>query len=167
MIRTIARARRETAKAGLPFDLEPQDIVRRKRCPVLGITFSDSPRRGPRSPVLDLIVPARGYVKGNVRVISQRAKDLIFKYRRGLRRADANEPALERLALERINSKLGYVKDNVGVVTRLAQRMLKIATMDELEALARYVQENEPLESTPSGSRRRSRSRTMPGTRPG
>lgn len=141
MIRTIARARREAVKAGLPFDLEPHDVVRPKRCPVLGILFTDSPRRGPHSPVLHLIVPERGYVKGNVRVISQRAKDLILKYQRGLRRADANEPPLERLALERISSKL---KGNVGVVSRLGQRMLNHATMNELQALARYMQGREP-----------------------
>jgi hypothetical protein len=48
-------------------------------CPVLGIAINaNHGRQGyfPDSPSLDRIVPSRGYTKGNVRVISQRANQL-------------------------------------------------------------------------------------------
>jgi hypothetical protein len=63
------------AKAfGLKFTLKPEDIVVPKLCPVLGIklrlskgTVKDC------SPTVDKLIPSKGYVPGNVAVISQRA----------------------------------------------------------------------------------------------
>jgi len=70
-----AKARAE--EAGLPFDIEPSDIVLPERCPVLGLELKvGGGRNCPTSPSLDKIVPALGYVKGNVRVISWRANEL-------------------------------------------------------------------------------------------
>lgn len=60
--------------AGLPFNLEIQDIVIPARCPVLGIELRPAKGRPDHnSPSLDKIIPSLGYVRGNVRVISWRA----------------------------------------------------------------------------------------------
>jgi hypothetical protein len=70
-------ARQRAKKLGLPFNIEPSDIVIPAVCPVLGIPIEATVRgrRGfhPNSPSLDRIVPELGYVKGNVCVISMRA----------------------------------------------------------------------------------------------
>jgi len=64
------RAKRD----GIPFDLELDDIIIPEHCPVLGIkiertnsAFKDS------SPSVDKIVPSKGYVKGNIVIVSNRA----------------------------------------------------------------------------------------------
>lgn len=62
---------------GLPFDITIDDIVIPDICPVLGIPLHrNSGKAGPSSPTLDRIIPERGYVKGNVRVISYRANQI-------------------------------------------------------------------------------------------
>lgn len=61
-------------KKGLPFDITLDDLVFPDVCPVLGIpirarsgAFSDN------SPSIDRTIPALGYVKGNVSIMSYRA----------------------------------------------------------------------------------------------
>lgn len=67
------RARRRS----IPFDLTPDDIVIPERCPVLGLVLSPNVgHAAPNSPSLDRIDPSKGYVRGNVQVISQRANAL-------------------------------------------------------------------------------------------
>jgi hypothetical protein len=89
--RRMLNAARRTAKAkGLPFNLTLEDIVIPAKCPVLGINLE--PQAGERagnSPSLDRIVPALGYVKGNVVVVSWRAN---------LIKCDATIDELERVA---------------------------------------------------------------------
>jgi len=66
------RARRK----GVPFNLEETDIVFPDFCPVLGIKLDRNiGRYGPKdsSPTVDRIKPELGYVKGNIRVISDKA----------------------------------------------------------------------------------------------
>lgn len=76
------KAARLRAKArGLDFDLQPDDVFIPERCPVLGIPIisqmgSGRPRKGQRldsSPSLDRIDNSKGYVRGNVVIISYRA----------------------------------------------------------------------------------------------
>jgi hypothetical protein len=60
----------------LPFDLELSDVYPfPTHCEVFGIELMKKKGRGPslNSPTIDRMIPARGYVKGNVRIISQRA----------------------------------------------------------------------------------------------
>lgn len=72
--RLLAGAKKRAAEKNLPFTLTLQDIVIPEVCPVLGI-----PLRRARlvatdnSPNLDRLIPALGYVPGNVRVISRLA----------------------------------------------------------------------------------------------
>lgn len=65
-------------RAGIPFNLTIEDIVVPAVCPVLGLEIRPFAGRGfdPQSPSLDRIIPALGYVRGNVRVISYRANEL-------------------------------------------------------------------------------------------
>lgn len=67
------RTRKRAADKGLPFDLEESDIVVPEFCPVLGIRLQIGDRKFGASPSIDRIVPALGYVKGNVLICSQRA----------------------------------------------------------------------------------------------
>lgn len=63
-------------RAGLPFNLELSDIVIPERCPILDIPMKRNIgglSRAQDSPSIDRIVPALGYVKGNIHVISMRA----------------------------------------------------------------------------------------------
>lgn len=73
----LAAARARAKKQGVPFDLTEDDIVIPDVCPILGVRM----RRGkgtstPCSPSLDKIIPALGYVPGNIAVISRRANTI-------------------------------------------------------------------------------------------
>lgn len=80
-------ARKRALALGLPFDIEPDDLLVPEVCPVLGILLTlDGPRD--TRPSLDRIIPERGYVKGNVAVISFRANRI---------KSDANADELRRV----------------------------------------------------------------------
>ena len=70
----LANIKARAKRKGLPFDLTLDDLIIPEFCPILGIRLVK--RRGKfadESPSVDRIVPALGYVKGNVTVISYRA----------------------------------------------------------------------------------------------
>lgn len=70
----IYSARRRAKKYNVPFALSHTDIHVPKVCPVLGIRLKSGVGRSTdNSPTLDRIRPHRGYVKGNVAVISSLA----------------------------------------------------------------------------------------------
>jgi hypothetical protein len=75
--KSMLKAAKERAKkAGVPFSLTESDILIPTYCPVFGHKLEralGSKGPGPFSPSLDRIVPQRGYVPGNVVVISNRA----------------------------------------------------------------------------------------------
>lgn len=61
----------------VPFDITLDDIVIPDRCPVLGIPMqTNEGAMKENSYTLDKIIPEKGYVKGNVQVISMRANRL-------------------------------------------------------------------------------------------
>jgi len=69
-------AKERAVKNGIPFDIELEDIVIPSKCPVLGIpihTHGIDGIRNQNSPSLDKFYPEKGYVKGNIQVISWRA----------------------------------------------------------------------------------------------
>ena len=74
------QAKARARKCGIPFVLDRADIVVPKTCPILGIPFGPNTGRGvgpwADSPSLDRIIPAHGYVKGNIQVISRRANTM-------------------------------------------------------------------------------------------
>lgn len=69
--------KRENAfRKAIPFDIEYPDIQWPTHCPVLGLELdysSPAGRRVEHSASFDRIDPSKGYLKGNVRVISWRA----------------------------------------------------------------------------------------------
>lgn len=81
----ICDARQRAKTKGLPFDLD-HDYIRSivpSHCPILGVPLAWSCVRGndhggalPNSPSLDRIDPSKGYVKGNVWIISHRANSI-------------------------------------------------------------------------------------------
>lgn len=70
------RARKRARVSGLKFTISRDDIIIPTTCPVLGIPIRIGGARSAYSPSLDRIDPRRGYVPGNVRVISDRANRL-------------------------------------------------------------------------------------------
>lgn len=68
-------AKKRCVKSGKEFNIEPTDIPEiPKFCPILGIELIIS-NNGPtdKSPSLDRIDSSKGYIKGNIRIISNRA----------------------------------------------------------------------------------------------
>lgn len=73
----LRNARSRALKKGLPFNIRLEDFVVPDICPVLGIPLEKNVKHmRDNSPSVDRIRPELGYVKGNVRVISQRANRL-------------------------------------------------------------------------------------------
>ena len=77
----LANARMRAKRFGVPCTVRIADIVIPATCPVLGIPLAVAPFEGrrapsPGSPSLDRVIPALGYVPGNIRVISHRANTL-------------------------------------------------------------------------------------------
>lgn len=69
--------RHKSKKLGLPFNLEKSDIIVPEYCPVLGIKLEYNPKQ-PRwnSASVDRIIPSKGYVKGNIIVVSNLANTI-------------------------------------------------------------------------------------------
>lgn len=75
--RMVNMAKKVAKDKGLPFDLLHQDIEIPDRCPVLGIPLIFGVgKRTDNSPSLDRIIQEKGYVKGNILVVSWRANRL-------------------------------------------------------------------------------------------
>lgn len=73
----LSSARRRAKKKGIDFNIEISDISIPAVCPVLGVALDRTADKwGDNSPSLDRRDPSKGYVKGNVRVISLRANRL-------------------------------------------------------------------------------------------
>jgi len=73
----LAICKNRAKKQGLAFDLVESDIVIPAICPVFGRKFEKGKRGfNSNSPSVDRFDPVKGYVRGNVRVISWRANCL-------------------------------------------------------------------------------------------
>ena len=72
----LSGCKKRAKKKGLPFNLDLDDVIIPEKCPVLGVKLSHNRGQGGpgwSSPTVDRVVPEKGYIKGNVRVISNRA----------------------------------------------------------------------------------------------
>lgn len=70
------RAKQRAKKSGIDFNIEVSDIVVPDECPILGIKInvnSGKPGAYRNSPSLDRIDNNKGYIKGNIAVVSQLA----------------------------------------------------------------------------------------------
>ena len=77
----LQTARVRARRKGLSFEIDISDVVIPTICPCLGIQLvwkNDTLKQGsdPNHPTIDRIDPTKGYVKGNVWVISWRANRL-------------------------------------------------------------------------------------------
>lgn len=78
-VQILNQARCRAKKKGLPFNITKEDIVLPKHCPVLGIELKRHEGQSgwhDDSYSLDRIDNSKGYIKGNVRIISNRANRL-------------------------------------------------------------------------------------------
>lgn len=67
-------ARSRARKLGVPFTIKPSDIIVPNSCPVLGITLSIHDKvPSAESATVDRIEPQKGYVPGNIIVVSMKA----------------------------------------------------------------------------------------------
>ncbi len=70
----VYQAKRRAKEKCIPFDITVEDLVLPKICPVLGITIVvGKGKQVDGSATIDRIIPSKGYVKGNVCVISAKA----------------------------------------------------------------------------------------------
>jgi hypothetical protein len=73
----LNRAKKRAKLAGVPFKLKRSDVVVPMCCPILNIPLKSGVGRShDASPSLDRIEPRKGYVRGNIAVISQRANQI-------------------------------------------------------------------------------------------
>jgi len=73
----VANAKQRAKKTGIPFDLHFTDLVLPDVCPILGIPLQKGEgRREDYSPSIDRVHNDRGYVKGNVAIISWKANKM-------------------------------------------------------------------------------------------
>jgi hypothetical protein len=74
----VGKARERAKRKQLPFDLRPEDIEPLPdRCPVFGFELDyERTTAGHNSPTLDRVVNDKGYVAGNVIVVSKKANTM-------------------------------------------------------------------------------------------
>lgn len=72
----LANAKRRSRQKGIPFNLEPEDLILPTTCPVLDIPMYVGEEMHDGSPTLDRYIPEKGYVIGNVNIISNKANRL-------------------------------------------------------------------------------------------
>lgn len=69
-----SNAKHRSVKQGVAFDLDLEDLEIPTHCALLGIPLlKGSSSHSDSSPTLNKIIPNKGYVKGNVQIISMRA----------------------------------------------------------------------------------------------
>jgi hypothetical protein len=69
----IRHARLRAKEKQLPFDLQEEDIMVPQVCPVFGTPLQNGEKiMSSNSPSLDRIIPEKGYVKGNVIIVSEK-----------------------------------------------------------------------------------------------
>lgn len=73
-MRMLISARGRSQKSNIPFSIKLEDIVIPEFCPVLGIRLDrDGGKCNDSTPSLDKFIPSKGYVRGNIAVVSWRA----------------------------------------------------------------------------------------------
>ena len=81
--RLLSNAKERAKRNDLPFALSLDDILIPEKCPLTDIPLvshlGTGGSQGPRynSPTIDRVIPARGYVPGNIEIISSLANSLM------------------------------------------------------------------------------------------
>jgi hypothetical protein len=70
----LLHAKSRAKKNNLDFNIDLSDVIIPERCPLLDIPiYVHDKHAGANSPTIDKIIPSKGYVKGNVMVVSYKA----------------------------------------------------------------------------------------------
>lgn len=72
----LRQARKRSRELDIPFNITLDDLHVPEYCPVLGIKLEFSDKITNNTPSIDRIVPEKGYVVGNVAIISAKANRL-------------------------------------------------------------------------------------------
>lgn len=73
-VKRLLYSTKQTArKYNYDFSLDETDIVIPEYCPYLGIKITNLPKQNDSNPSVDRIDSSKGYVKGNIEVISSKA----------------------------------------------------------------------------------------------
>lgn len=75
----LMKAKERARRKDIEFDIEDSDVIIPTHCPILGIELKPNvggKRPTDNSPTLDRIDNTKGYVKGNVQVVSYRANTI-------------------------------------------------------------------------------------------
>jgi hypothetical protein len=75
-VKMLSSAKQRAKQKNIPFSIKKEDIFIPEVCPILGIPLERAIGKktsSPNSPSLDRIIPEKGYVKGNIIVISNKA----------------------------------------------------------------------------------------------
>ncbi len=118
----LSGAKQRARRSGLPFNIDATDIIVPERCPLLNIRLVPlGGKRTDATPSLDRIKASKGYVKGNVWVISWRANRL---------KSDATLEELEALAagLRRAGAHLNLLR------SRQAGQYMHLMAKDRMTA---------------------------------
>lgn len=129
-----SRARQRAARRGLPFNLNVSDVVVPPICPALGVPIIIGQTRSPYSPSLDRIRPGLGYIRGNTRVISDKANrlkgalDVEGLIKRAVASVDQRRGEYERLAeyLDR-ELLLAEVRNKAALGGQVGEEWAKVA----------------------------------------
>lgn len=69
-------AKKRAKEKNIPFNIDVSDIIVPKKCPVFGFDLVIGTKDKQKSPSLDRIIPEKGYVKGNIIVVSLKANTM-------------------------------------------------------------------------------------------
>lgn len=69
-------AKRRAKMKNIPFNIEVSDIIIPQKCPIFGFDLVIGTKDKQISPSLDRIIPEKGYVKGNIIVVSLKANTM-------------------------------------------------------------------------------------------
>jgi hypothetical protein len=77
-VRLLTKAKQRAKEEGLEFDLSHEDIVIPERCPYLDVPLTHELGQGqlPTNSSIDRIDSSKGYVKGNIQIISRLANTM-------------------------------------------------------------------------------------------
>ncbi len=73
----LCNPRARARKKGWEFNLTEEDVIIPEYCPVLKVKLDKVGSGSSYTPSIDRIDPSKGYVKGNIRVVSHRANTLL------------------------------------------------------------------------------------------
>lgn len=97
----LSNIKQRCRKYNIPFNLTLKDIIIPEYCPILEVKLSRGTQEGyANSPTIDRIIPEKGYIKGNIKVISMLANKM------------KNNATIEQLKLFSKNI-LSYMNDDI------------------------------------------------------